>query len=217
MIKAAIFDVDGTLLNSMPAWENVGSSYVKAQGLVPAEDLDRRVKEFCLRDLSMVLINEYGIDKAVDDIENEISLMVRDKYYYSIPLKPGVEKLVEELYRRGIKMCIASASRHDHIEEALKRCGIMKYFTKIFSCVDVGSSKREREIFDLCLEHLETTAEETYMFDDALYVAETVRPLGLVSVGIYDEYMAHQEELERATDFYIKDYNELDEFWAWLG
>ena len=68
-MRAAIFDVDGTLLDSVSAWENVGSDYVKNQGLVPADDLDKRVKECCLRDVSLIMQNEYGIDKDLDLIE----------------------------------------------------------------------------------------------------------------------------------------------------
>lgn len=216
MNRAAIFDVDGTLINSMPAWETVGSDYVKQHGLVPAEDLDKRVKECCLRDVSLIMQNEYGIDKDIDDIETELSKMVEYKYYNTIPLKPGVENLLKGLQQRGVKMCLASASRYDHIEHALTRCGIMQYFTRIFSCVDVGSSKREQEIYRLAMEHLEVNPENTYMFDDALYVAQTAGALGIHCVGIYDEYMFHQEELKNSTEYYIENYNELSDFWAWF-
>jgi len=216
MIRGAIFDVDGTLIDSMPAWETVGSSYVKQQGLVPADDLDKRVKESCLRDVSLIMQNEYGVEKDLDEIERELSGMVKYKYYNTIPLKPGVEKLLEGLKQRGIKMCLASASSYDHIEAALSRCGVMHYFSHIFSCVDVGSSKREAEIYKLAMEHLGTEAHETCMFDDALYVAQMAGSLGIKTVGIYEELMLYQDELKDATDFYIEDYNELDAFWAFF-
>ena len=216
MIKGAIFDVDGTLINSMPAWETVGSTYVKEHGLTPAEDLDKRVKECCLRDVSVIMQNEYGIDKSLDQIETELSKMVEYKYYNTIPLKPGVEALLEGLQKRGVKMCLASASRYDHIERALTRCGVMKYFTKIFSCIDVGSSKREHEIYKLAMGHLGTEPENTYMFDDALYVAQTAGSLGIHCVGMYDEYMFHQDELRNSTEYYVEDYNDLSGFWAWF-
>lgn len=216
MIRGAIFDVDGTLINSMPAWETVGSTYVKEHGLVPAEDLDKRVKECCLRDVSLIMQNEYGIDKDLDLIETELSKMVEYKYYNTIPLKPGIEALLEGLRQRGVKMCLASASRYDHIERALTRLGLMHYFSKIFSCIDVGSSKREHEIYKLAMDHLGTEPENTYMFDDALYVAQTAGVLGINCVGMYDEYMFHQDELKAATDFYIEDYKELGAFWSWF-
>ena len=216
MIKGAIFDVDGTLINSMPAWETVGSTYVKEHGLTPAEDLDKRVKECCLRDVSVIMQNEYGIDKGLDQIETELSKMVEYKYYNTIPLKPGVEALLKGLQKRGVKMCLASASRYDHIERALTRCGVMKYFSKIFSCIDVGSSKREHEIYKLAMEHLGTEPENTYMFDDALYVAQTAGSLGIHCVGMYDEYMFHQDELRNSTEYYVEDYNDLSGFWDWF-
>jgi len=216
MMRGAIFDVDGTLINSMPAWETVGSTYVREHGLVPAEDLDKRVKECCLRDVSGIMFDEYGIDKSLEQIETELSKMVEYKYYNTIPLKPGVEELLEGLRQRGVKMCLASASRYDHIERALTRLGLMQYFTKIFSCIDVGSSKREHEIYKLAMEHLGTEPENTYMFDDALYVAQTAGALGIHCVGMYDEYMFHQEELRNSTEYYIEDYHDLSGFWTWF-
>ena len=216
MIRGAIFDVDGTLINSMPAWETVGSDYVRTHGLEPSEDLDKRVKESCLRDVSLIMQNEYGIEKSLDQIDTELSKMVEYHYYNTIPLKPGVEKLLEELKKRGIKMCLASASRYDHIEAALTRCEVMHYFSKIFSCVDVGSSKREPEIYRLALEHLGTSPEETCIFDDAVYVAKIAGELGIRTVGVYDEYMLHQDELKKNTDYYIEDYNKIDNFLGFL-
>ena len=216
MIRGAIFDVDGTLLNSMHVWDTVGSSYVRKHGLEPSEDLDARVKEFCLRDLSQVMINEYGIEKPIDDIETDLSGMVEDKYFYTIPLKPGVAQLLEALHQRGVKMCVASASRYEHIKRALTRCGVMQYFSEIFSCISVGHSKRENVIYEMALEHLGTKAEETAMFDDALYVAQTAGALGLRCVGIFEETMKHQSELMEATEYYIKDYADIDEFLAWF-
>ena len=217
MIRGAIFDVDGTLLDSMHAWDTVASDYVKANNMVPADDLDSRIRECCLRDVSIIMRDEYNIPKSLEQLDLEISDMVKYKYYNLVQLKPGVEKLVSALHEKGVRMCIASASSHDHIEEALKRCGIMQYFTKIFSCVDVGYSKRQPEIFNMALEHLGTEAAETCMVDDALYVAGTAGALGLRCVGIYDETMEdHQEALKQATECYIRDYSNLDEFWAWF-
>lgn len=216
MIRGAIFDVDGTLLDSMHVWDTVGSDYVKAHGMEPAEDLDIRVKECCLRDVSLIMQNEYGMDKPLEQIDDELSKMVEYKYYNVVQLKPGVDVLVKGLYERGVRMCIASASRYDHIKKALERCGIMQYFTEIFSCVSVGYSKRQPEIYRMALEHLGTAPEETLMVDDALYVAKTSGALGFRCIGIYDETMAHQDELQRSTECYIKDYAQLDEFWAWL-
>jgi len=216
MIRGAIFDVDGTLLDSMHVWDTVGSDYVRAHGMEPAEDLDARVKECCLRDVSLIMQNEYGMTKPLEEIDDELSKMVEYKYYNVVQLKPGVEAIVSGLHERGVKLCIASASRHDHIEQALKRCGIMHYFSKIFSCVSEGYSKRQPEIYHMALEHMGTAAEETLMVDDALYVAKTAGALGLKCIGIYEETMGHQDELRSITENYIEDYAQLDEFWNWF-
>ena len=217
MIRGAIFDVDGTLLDSMHVWDTVASDYVRANNMVPADDLDGRIRECCLRDVALIMRDEYGMAKPVEQIEREISKVVEYKYYNTVPLKPGVAALLSGLKERGVKMCLASASSYDHIEEALKRCGVMDCFSRIFSCVSVGHSKREPEIYSMALEHLGTKPGETLMVDDALYVAKMAGSLGLRCVGVYEETMAdHQEALKLATECYISDYNELDGFWSWL-
>ena len=217
MIRAAIFDVDGTLLDSMHVWDTVASDYVKANNMLPADDLDGRIRECCLRDVALIMRDEYGMTKPIEEIEREISNVVKEKYYYTVTLKPGVEALVKGLHDRGVKMCVASASSYDHIEAALKRCGIMQYFTRIFSCVSVGYSKREPEIYNMALEHLGTKPEETIMVDDALYVAKTAGALGIKCVGVYEETMHdHQQALKQAATTYIGDYSELGGFWNWL-
>lgn len=217
MIRAAIFDVDGTLLDSMHVWDTVASDYVKANNMLPADDLDGRIRECCLRDVALIMRDEYGMTKALEQIETELSKMVEHKYYNIVPLKPGVEALVKGLHDRGVKMCVASASRKEHIEEALRRCGILEYFSEIFSCISVGHSKREPEIYHMALAHLGTKPEETIMVDDALYVARTAGAFGIKCVGIYEETMHdHQQAIKQAVDCYIKDYKELDGFWAWF-
>ena len=80
----------------------------------------------------------------------------------------------------------------------------------------MGHSKRENTIYEMALEHLGTKAEETAMFDDALYVAQTAGPLGIRCVGIYEETMKHQDELKKATEYYIEDYADIDRFLAWF-
>ena len=217
MVRGAIFDVDGTLLDSMHVWDTVASDYVKANNMVPADDLDSRTRECCLRDVSIIMRDEYGMTKPLEQLDREISEMVKYKYYHLVQLKPGVEKLVSALHEKGVKMCIASASSYDHIEAALKRCGIMQYFSEIFSCVSVGHSKREPEIYHMAMEHLGTAPGETLMVDDALYVARTAGALGLKCVGVYEEVMGgHQDELKNITACYIRDYHELGSFWDWL-
>ena len=86
MVRGAIFDVDGTLLDSMHVWDTVASDYVKANNMVPADDLDSRTRECCLRDVSIIMRDEYGMTKPLEQLDRELSEMVKFKYYNLVQL-----------------------------------------------------------------------------------------------------------------------------------
>lgn len=216
MIRGAIFDADGTLLDSMPMWSGVGSGYLNTMGIEAKEDLDERFKDMSLYQSALCLKEEYDLPLSIEEIGAGINKMVDHLYADFVELKPGVMELLEELRLRGVKMCVATASEAYQISMALERCGAAHYFEKVLSCVDVGHGKDEPHIFNEALELLGTSKDETYVFEDALYAVRTAKAEGFKCIGIYEETMPQQEELNSNTDFYIKDYRDLDAFWQHL-
>lgn len=216
MIRGAIFDADGTLLDSMPMWSGVGSGYLNTMGIEAKEDLDERFKDMSLYQSALCLKEEYDLPLSIEEIGAGINKMVDHLYADFVELKPGVMELLEELRLRGVKMCVATASEAYQISMALERCGAAHYFEKVLSCVDVGHGKDEPHIFNEALELLGTSKDETYVFEDALYAVRTAKAEGFKCIGIYEETMPQQEELKSNTDFYIKDYRDLDAFWQHL-
>ena len=217
MIRGAIFDADGTLLDSMPMWAGVGSGYLKQNfGIEARENLDERFKEISLYQSAVLLKEEYNLPLTIEEIGAGINRMVDHLYRDQVQLKPGVADLIEGLKQRGVKMCVATASEAYQIRMALKRCGIEHYFEDVISCVDVGHGKDEPNIFYTVMEKLGTAKEETYVFEDAVYSVRTATKEGFPAVGVYDDSMQYQDELIALTDFYIKNYNDLDDFWKFI-
>ena len=216
MIRGAIFDADGTLLDSMPIWSGVGSGYLRKMGIEARENLDERFKEISLYQSAVLLKEEYELPLSLEEIAQGINNMVDHLYAESVELKPGVEALLEGLKQRGVKMCVATASEAYQIRMALRRCGVEHYFEDVISCVDVGHGKDEPYIFYNVMDLLGTKKEETYVFEDALYSVRTAAGEGFVTVGVYDNSMQNQEELIGITDFYIKDFRELEDFWKYI-
>ena len=216
MICGAIFDADGTLLDSMPIWSGVGSGYLRTMGIEAREDLDERFKEISLYQSAVLLKEEYALPMTLEEIGAGINKMVDHLYADSVPLKPGVEALLEGLKERGVKMCVATASEAYQIRMALKRCGVEHYFEDVISCVDVGHGKDEPDVFYAALETLGTKKEETFVFEDAVYSVRTAHAEGFPAVGVYDESMQYQNELIALTRHYIKDFRELDAFWTFI-
>ena len=216
MIRGAIFDADGTLLDSMPIWSGVGSGYLRSMGIEAKEDLDERFKDMSLYQSALCLKEEYDLPLSIEEIGAGINKMVDHLYADFVELKPGVLELLEELKNRGVKMCVASASEAYQISMALERCGAMPYFEKVLSCVDIGHGKDEPHIFYEALKLLGTGKDDTFLFEDAVYSVRTARAEGIRCIGIYEETMPQQKELMELTDYYIKDYRELDGFWSFI-
>lgn len=208
MIKGAIFDLDGTLFDSMFIWDTIGEIYLRSIGYEPKENLNRTFKTMSLYNAACYYKTEYGVTLSVEEIMNGVNTMVEKYYRYEVPLKEGVADFLEALHQKGVKMCIATATDKYLVEAALERCGISRYFSEIFTCTSVGHSKSEPIIYREALKHLGTPKEETFVFEDAIYAVKTAKKDGFTVVGIYDSHEECYEEVRELSDYYITDYTD---------
>ena len=216
MIKGAIFDADGTLLDSMPMWSGVGSGYLRTLGLEAEEDLDERFRDMSLYQSAVCLKEEYGLSLTLEEIGAGINNMVDKLYAESVLLKSGVAELLEGLKNRGVRMCVATASEAYQIRMALERCGVAHYFEKILSCVDVGHGKDEPIIFRQAQALLETDKADTFVFEDALYAVRTAKADGYNVIGVHDDSVEDWRTMMYLSDHYISDYQDLESFWNYI-
>ncbi len=185
-ISRAIFDMDGTLLDSMYVWENIDEQYLEHCGVVPQPDLAEKVKSMSMEQVSIYIAEYYGIKKAPSVISDEINALIELQYREKVMPKPGVMELVQGLHARGVKMCVATATDLHLVEMALVRTGLRPFFQEIFTCTNVGAGKEKPLIFEKALELLGTAREETPVFEDSLYAIKTAKAAGLPIVAIYD-------------------------------
>jgi len=202
--KGAIFDLDGTLLDSMPFWETLGSEYLKAKGIIPRENVDRTLKTMSLQQGARYLKREFSIPGSEDEIIDEIVAMIENIYLSKVPLKAGALPLLERLYEEKVRMCIATATENSLAKAALERLGALSYFDFILTCFDTGMGKDRPEFFLKALELLNTPKEETIVFEDALYAIKSAKAAGLLVVAVYDEsFHEEREEIRVISDFYL--------------
>ena len=109
-ISGAVFDVDGTLLDSMPVWDCVGENYLRSIGYEPEENLNEVLQNMSLLQAARYYRREYGVVLSEDAIMKGVNAMLEKSYRCEIPLKPGVEGLLRRLHRAGVKLCIATAT-----------------------------------------------------------------------------------------------------------
>ena len=216
-LRGAIFDMDGTLLDSMQVWENAGEDYLRTLGCVPEEGVGELMKSMSLQQAALYCRERYALPLSVEEIMAGVNGRVEDFYRRQARLKPGAADFLDALSRRGVAMCLATATDLHLVEAALERCGVRKYFSALFTCTQVGGGKDEPRIYREALRHLGTGRTDTLVFEDALYAARTAKGDGFVTVGVADSYEKNEEELERLSDFFLRDFRELDPFWKFVS
>ncbi len=210
MIKGAIFDIDGVLLDSMGIWDDLGARYLRSLGRIPEEGLNKILFSMSMEQGAEYLNEHYGLNKSVKETVDGIGKMLEDYYFYEVLLKPGAKEVLEFLKSKNIKMAAATSSPRTHIEKALSRNGLLGYIDKIYTTGEVGVSKHSPDIYNLAADFLKTKSEETLVFEDSLYALKTAKEAGFVTVGVFDEKgESNQAELENQADLYLK---KLDDY-----
>lgn len=206
MLKGAIFDFDGTIVDSMYIWENIAADYLKSLGIKPKENINQVLEKLSLKEAAEYYRTNYGVGLSKEQIIFGINEMIKEFYRTKVNLKKGVAEYLEYLSGKNVKMCIATLTDKEIVKETLHRLGIAEYFSKVFTCSKTGKTKPD--IYRTALSNLGTKKEETYVFEDAFYAAETAKKDGFYVVGVYDEYERNREKMMSVCDMYISDFKE---------
>lgn len=202
-IKGAIFDLDGTLLDSMSIWENAGSDYLSSLGYCAEKDLSKKLETMSLMQSAEYLKENYNLPLSISEIIDGVNRTVEDYYLYHAMPKDHVISLLSSLQNKGIKMCVATAIDLEQAKAALKRCNMLDYFDEIFTCNEVGHGKDEPYIYETACKAMGLDKTETAVFEDAYFCAKTAKDAGFYVVGIYDRYEKHRAELKDLADVYL--------------
>lgn len=206
-IKAAIFDMDGTLIDSLMIWgviwAKLGEKYLGDPGFLPRAEDDKKVRTLTLKDAMTLIHERYHLGESGEAVWNEASRIIGDFYENDVKLKAGAREFLEHCQKSGVKMCIASATAPDLIELAMKHCEIEQYFSKIFSCSQIGKGKEEPDVFLMAADYFGEDKTETWVFEDSLVAIETAVSIGMPTVGIYDRFNFGQERIKEIATEYI--------------
>jgi len=200
MIKGAIFDFDGTLVDSMFIWDTFGEDYLRALGKEPRENLTETFKTFTLEQAAEYYREHYGVTLSVEEIVDGVNEMVAEMYRTKVILKDGVREFLEALKSQGVKMCVATVTDRPIVEDVLCNLGIRDFFTEIFTCAEVGHNKETPHIYRVALEVLGTSKEETVVFEDALHALMTAKNDGFTVAAVYDKHELRQTEMKENSD-----------------
>ena len=183
--KFAIFDMDGTLIDSMGFWKNLATEYLTTKGIaeIPGEILER-IRPMTMSESAALFKQAF---RLTGDVEAEMNAMMDAHYRNDIPLKPGVQEYLENLHRLGVRMCVASATAEQLMESCLTRLGVRQYFDFLLSCETVGAGKRSPLVYHESARRLGADSREIAVYEDALYAVQTAKAAGFHVVGVYDD------------------------------
>ena len=205
-ITGAIFDIDGTLFDSMPVWVGIREAFFASLGITMTMDDHAFFKGLYSSEALPLAIGRFGLKLSYEEILTLFFDFIKQRYFASTAPKNDIVAFLEKLKAKGVKIGIATASGEPAVIAALEKFGMRHYFQEIYSTYTVGVAK----VYDVVLEKLGTEKETTWVFEDALYAAKTAKAAGYPVVGIYDESERNQEELKKLSDIYIHNYAEIE-------
>ncbi|MEG1108160.1 MAG: HAD family phosphatase [Oscillospiraceae bacterium] len=208
-ISGAIFDMDGTLLDSMYVWDDIGEKYLLSCGITPRASVAADIKDMSTSEAAEYFRKSYGLNKTNYEMGLGISALVEEKYRSEVLPKNGVIPLLQRLRAAGVKMCVATATEMPIVEMVLEKNDMLQYFDEILTCTTAGAGKNQPMIYEKALELLGTKKSETPVFEDALYAVRTAKQAGFPLVGVYDPSSEHNRpEIIRLSDVYLQSFTD---------
>ena len=211
MIKGIIFDLDGTLLDSMTVWSSIDREFLIENGITdPPPEVSDVVKKMTVDESSQYFIDRFGLKCTKEYVIWRIEDMVRERYEEQIPLKPHVEELLDYLDSRGIPYGIATATYKRLAEAALKRCGIYDRFRFLLTDVEYPAGKNFPDIFLGGAERFGAEPREVLVVEDSLHCIETAKEAGFKVCGVYDSVAeADRSSIIALSDYYVDSMDEI--------
>ena len=214
-MRYAIFDLDGTIVDSMIYWRGFEKAFLIEHGIK-----EENIKKLSANDwvgsdwveaLCSFFNKEYGFDLTPEKFHQwGIDFMMR-KYETDVEFKPGAQQLLENLLAQGVKMCVCSSTDRFIMEPVLKKYDLDKYFQFTVHCREYGVEKNDPEIFRYCMNRLGAeNPSEVAVFEDAYYSISTAASAGFYTVGMYDVTEKNTEKVKEVANQYVTDYADLD-------
>ena len=209
--KAAIFDMDGTLLESMYIWRNLAPEYLKRNNIAVPDDLLERLAPMAIKKAVDFLIDAFHINLTPEAMYNELLEVLADFYRTSAVPKPGAREFLQKLHSNNIPTVIFSATPEHLLHLALDRWDMTRYFSHgLISCDMLPYRKNNPESFFAVARHLNTDPADVMIFEDAWYAASTASSAGFAVTAIADSVEPRTEDMRELAEFYVE--KSWDEF-----
>jgi HAD superfamily hydrolase (TIGR01509 family) len=208
-LKAAIFDLDGTLLDSMMVWRSLTEAYLKGKGIEPEKDLSFKLLGKSSEFQSNYVYEKYGIKTTPDQVYQETIPYIKNYYAEIAEPKPGILEFLDLLKSKNIPCAIATATPLQLMESALDKFGFKKYFKVVITTYDIGVGKHKPDIYETAVNRLNADKATTVIFEDALYAVKTLKKHNFNCCVIADKITEPDPEpIKTISDMYIENWFE---------
>lgn len=209
-IEGAVFDLDGTLLDSSWVWEKVDEKFLGDRGFQVPDDYVDEISPLGAERATVYTIERFGLNEDKDDIVREWIEMAKKEYATEVVCKPYAKEFLEELQKLNIKMAVATSSDRELFMKTLEREGILKYFQKIVTVDEVERGKGYPDIYEEAARRIKVNPHKCLVFEDIL-AGVTGASLGEFNVvAVFDEKSKHNwEKIKSISKYSINDYKEL--------
>lgn len=208
--KGAIFDLDGTLLDSMNIWHDVDVEFFKRRNLPLDSGYVDIIKNMHLPAAAVYTKKKYNLEESAEQIVDEWLQLCREAYLSNVDLKPGVYNYLQKLHDKGVRMAFATASEKIVCEQTLKNHGIYDFFTDFAYVSEINIGKTEPDIYLLACERIGLNPHECIVFEDIIEGIRSAKKANFITCGVYDKSSEQDtDEIRNIADYYIKSFDEL--------
>ncbi len=209
--KAVIFDLDGTLIDSMGIWIRVDKEYLEIRNIPVPDDLFKDVKTGnSFNEICQYFKDKFDLPDSIEEIGAEWTNMVEKHYKTDVKLKPGAHEFLQFLKENKIKMGVGTSNSKHLAETVLKANNVLEKFDSIVAGCDDIKGKPFPDIFLKVAEELNEAPKDCLVIEDVLIGVQAAKRAGMDVFAIYDEHAAYEtDKIKQTSDFYAESFDEI--------